>query len=250
VSSLAPERVRPLLRGAFGDPLLYEAVCPSTQDLVLGRGLPEGAVAVADHQTAGRGRSGRAWEDAPGTALLCSVLLRPGPGVAHPELSLVAGLATAEAIEAAAGLRALVKWPNDVVLGGGKVAGVLLEAAAGEVACGIGVNVDDAPPAADATLPATSLRAATGGRHDRAAVLAGLLEALERRYRDWLAGGLERVHGDLVARHFLRGRAVRVGDDRGRAGTIAPDGRLELLLDSGGRRLVESGEVVLVGGEI
>jgi BirA family biotin operon repressor/biotin-[acetyl-CoA-carboxylase] ligase len=246
VSDLDPERVRPLLRGAFGEPLLYEDVCPSTQDLLRGRGLPEGAVAVAEHQTAGRGRSGRTWEDAPGGALLCSLLLRPPAGATLPELSLAVGLAAAEAIEDATGLRALVKWPNDVVLGSSKVAGALLEAGDGEVVCGIGVNVASAPAATpDAVLPATSLQAQTGSRQDRAELLARLLARLERRYRDWLEGGLEGMSGELRARHFLAGRAVLADGERARAGAISPDGRLELVSADGRRRLVESGEIRL-----
>ena len=246
MSELAPERVRGLLRGGFGSPYRWERECPSTQDLVLGRGLPEGAVAATDHQTAGRGRSGRSWADEPGASLLVSVLLRPPAAAVTPQLSLVAGLAAAEAVESATGLPAALKWPNDVVLGGRKVAGVLLEASADEVACGIGVNVARAPAAAAAgALPATSLAAETGARHDRAELLAALLETLEQRYRDWREGGLERVLPELARRHFLHGRAVVVDAGAGRAGAIAPDGRLEVELDAGGRRLVESGEVVL-----
>ena len=247
MSDLDPERVRSLLRGGFGSPYRWERECPSTQDLVLGRGLPEGAVATADHQTAGRGRFGRAWADEPEASLLVSVLLRPPAGGAAPQLSLVAGLATAEAVEAATGLAAALKWPNDVLLRGRKVAGVLLEQSEGEVACGIGVNVARAPATAAGagSLPATSLADETGVAHVRGELLAGLLEALERRYADWRESGLERLLPALARRHFLRGRAVLAGGEPGRAGAIAADGRLEVALDAGGRRLVESGEVVL-----
>ena len=86
-------------RGVIGEPRLHVPECESTQALLLGSGLPEGAVATTDHQTAGRGRLGRTWEDAPGTAVLVSVLLRPPAGRRAPELSLVAGLATAETVE-------------------------------------------------------------------------------------------------------------------------------------------------------
>jgi len=144
-----------------------------------------------------------------------------------------------------AGGPVLVKWPNDVLLAGRKVAGVLLEADDGAVVCGIGVNVNQREQELprNPRAPAASLRTVTGREHDRAALLAGLLDALERRYRAWLQGGLEALAGELADRHGLRGRQARAGQDLGVVGEIAPDGRLELLVEGGGLRLVESGEV-------
>jgi BirA family biotin operon repressor/biotin-[acetyl-CoA-carboxylase] ligase len=105
----------------LGEPRLDVDTCESTQTLV-DTALPEGALVVADHQTAGRGRLGRSWEAPPGAALLCSILLKPPPGRAVPELSLVAGVAVADAIEQVVGLAAQLKWPNDVMLRRRKVA--------------------------------------------------------------------------------------------------------------------------------
>ncbi len=237
--------MRPLLRGSFGEPYLYAVETTSTQDVLREGDLPHAAVAVAEHQTAGRGRSGRRWDDAPSAALLCSVLLRP-PATAQPaQISLVAGLATAAAIEQEAGVDALVKWPNDVLVGGRKVAGILLEASGGIVVCGVGINVNqEEPDLPTATrLPATSLRIAAGRPFDRGIVLVSVLAELERRYEDWLAGGLASLAAELEQRNALRGRRVRVGGREGRAGMIAPDGRLTVALDQGGAILVESGEV-------
>src|SRR5919201_6272954 len=102
--SLAPETVQPRLRGRFGREYVYEERCGSTQRL-LGPELPEGAVAVTEEQTEGRGRLGRRWHAAPYTSVLCSVNLRPAVDSPRlPELSLVAGAACAEAIEAVMGL--------------------------------------------------------------------------------------------------------------------------------------------------
>lgn len=252
MSSLAPERLRGLRRGRLGEPYLHVAQCDSTQELLRDPSLPEGALAVAEHQLAGRGRQGRSWEDAPGRSLLCSILLRPARRPL-PQLSLVVALATAEAIEetlcaAASTVRAELKWPNDVFLDGHKTAGILLEAAAETVIVGIGVNVNQDPdelPRA-ARLPATSLRAVTGRAIDRGELLASLLACLERHYERWQEGGLEPLRAELDARSFLRGRAVRIDGSAGTAGGIAPDGGLELALDSGGRLVVESGEVELV----
>jgi len=260
VSELEPEAVLPLLRGSFGEPYLYLAETTSTQDVLRNGDFPHGAVAVAEHQTAGRGRSGRRWDGASGAALLFSVLLRPPtPGRGDrlqpvvraaplPQLSLVAGLAVAAALESQVAVPALLKWPNDVLVEGRKVAGILLEASGGTVVCGIGINVNqeerDLP--SETRTPATSLRIASGRTGDRGHLLAAVLEELEERYRRWLAGGLAALAVELEARNALRGRRVRVGGRAGTAGAIAADGRLTIVLDRGDSVLVESGEVEVV----
>lgn len=247
MSELEPERVLPLLRGGLGKPYLYAGEVASTQDVLRNGTHPHGAVAVAEHQTAGRGRSGRRWDDTPSTALLFSILLRPPETAPPAQLSLVTGLAVAAAIEQETALRPLVKWPNDVLVDGRKVAGILLEAADQEVVCGIGVNVNqqpsDLPPATRA--PATSLAIAARHAFDRGAILASVLVELERRYADWLAGGLACLSDELEQRNALLGRKVRAGARAGTAGAIAADGRLTIVLERGDIVLVESGEVEL-----
>lgn len=247
MSDLAPEAVQPLLRGSFGEPYLYAAETGSTQDVLAGSDRPHGAVAVAEHQTAGRGRSGRRWDDAPSTALLFSVLLRPPVRAPLPQLSLVAGLAVATAIENETGLRAMVKWPNDVLVDEYKVAGILLEASGSVVVCGVGINVNqeasDLPP--ETRLPATSLRLAAGRTVDRGAVLAAVLYEVEHRYNAWVASGLAGQLEDLERRNALSGLRIRVGDRAGTGGAIAADGRLTMVLERGDVVLVESGEVYL-----
>ncbi len=226
----------------FGSPLHRVASCESTQ-LLLGPDDPEGAVAVTDFQTAGRGRLGRAWTAPPGAALLCSVLLRPPAGRRIAQLSLVAGLAAAQAVEDALGRPAQLKWPNDVLVRGLKVAGVLAEARDGVVVTGVGLNVnqtaDELP--ADARIPAASLRSLDGVERDREALLAVLLERLEAAYGSWLCGSLAELHAEIVSRDALAGRAVSVDGRSGRALGIDTEGRL--VLDTGP---VESGEVTLV----
>ncbi len=226
----------------FGSPLHHVASCESTQ-LLLGPDDPEGAVAVADFQTAGRGRLGRVWTAPPGTALLCSILLRPPAGSRIAQLSLVGGLAAAQAVEAVLGRPAQLKWPNDVLVDGLKVAGVLAEAHDGIVVVGVGLNVNQtaAELPADARIPAASLRSLDGVERDRDVLLAGLLERLETAYDSWLAGGLSALHGELASRDALAGRAVSVDGRSARALGIDAEGRL--VLDSGP---VESGEVTLV----
>ena len=246
--SLAPDSVAPLLSGRFGAPYIYAETCASTQ-LLLSPTLPEGALAVCDVQTRGRGRLGRRWEAPPGTAILCSVLLRP-PAARNPaEVSLVGGLATAEAVEEATGLGAGLKWPNDVLLAGRKVAGVLAELRDGAIVLGVGLNVnqsEDQLPAG-AILPPGSLLLADGVRRDRAPLLARLLARLEPAYEAWRLHGLVALREGLAARDALRGRHVLVDGEPALAVGIDAQGRL--AVEAGGvRRVVASGEVRLLPG--
>jgi BirA family biotin operon repressor/biotin-[acetyl-CoA-carboxylase] ligase len=243
--SLEPERVVPLLRGRLGRPYLYERSCESTQAL-LTDSLPEGACAVTELQSAGRGRLGRRWEAPAGAAVLVSVLLRPPPERPLPQLSLVAGLAAARAVESALGRPAQIKWPNDVLVDTRKVGGVLAEARGRAVAVGIGVNVNQTVeelPARTA-FPATSLRAADGQARDRAGVLVSLLAELERAYDAWCTAGLRPLLPALRARDALLGLGVRAGTVAGVAGGLDDCGRL-LVVDGTLTRTVESGEISL-----
>ncbi len=242
--ALTPETVEPLLQGRFGRPYLYRESCESTQRL-LDRSIGEGAAAVCDEQTAGRGRLGRTWSTPPGTAILCSVLLEPPAERAVAELALVGGVAVAEAVEAALFLSAQIKWPNDVLVNRRKVAGILAEADAGTVVLGIGLNVNQsrAELPEGTNVAAGSLLTADGVRRERAPILAELLVRLEHAYDRWRDGGLDAIYGDLGARDFLRGRRVFVDGEAGFGVAIDRRGRLEV--DIGGeRRLVESGEVI------
>jgi BirA family transcriptional regulator, biotin operon repressor / biotin---[acetyl-CoA-carboxylase] ligase len=184
-----PEAVAPRLRGCFGRVYAYVERCPSTQRL-LEPDAPEGAVAVADEQTEGRGRLGRRWETPAGTSLLCSVQLRPPVGAARfPELTVVGAKACAEAIARVTGLTPALKEPNDVLVGSRKVAGILGEASEGRIVLGVGINANvplESLPQ-DVRIPGTSLLVETGAPVDRIELLVELLARLERRYREWLA---------------------------------------------------------------
>jgi BirA family biotin operon repressor/biotin-[acetyl-CoA-carboxylase] ligase len=187
VSELSSDAVLPLLAGRLGRPYQFIEACPSTQRL-LGDDDPEGATAVTDHQTAGRGRLGRTWDDVAGRALLMSVLLRPEPPMPlWPELSLVAGEAVAQALRTETGIEASLRHPNDVVVAGRKLVGVLPEASSGHVILGIGVNVnqsvDELPT--DTAKPPTSLRVELGREVARAPLLAAILRELEIGYDAW-----------------------------------------------------------------
>ena len=167
---LPPALVLSHLRGRYGRPYYYELDTPSTQRMPPAD-APHGAVALAEHQTEGRGRLGREWIDEPGAGLTFSVVLQPPPPVARwPELTLVAARAVADAI----GPEAAIKEPNDVLVEGRKVAGILAEA--GErVVLGIGVNVRTPPwPGAGAV------------ERDRLELLIEILERLEHGYDAWV----------------------------------------------------------------
>jgi BirA family biotin operon repressor/biotin-[acetyl-CoA-carboxylase] ligase len=165
---LRPEVVGPALRGSFGREYHWAAETETTQRL-LPADADHGAVALAERQTDGRGRLGRTWVD---SALMLSVCLRPPPPVAHsPELTLVAAHAVAGAI----GEEATIKHPNDVLVGGRKVAGILAEASE-HVVLGIGINVGG-----------TRFPGSGWVERDRLELLLDVLERLEQGYSTWLS---------------------------------------------------------------
>jgi BirA family transcriptional regulator, biotin operon repressor / biotin---[acetyl-CoA-carboxylase] ligase len=187
VSDLSPGSVEPLLRGRFGRPYRFVEETESTQRLI-DLNDTEGTTVAADLQTHGRGRLGRTWEAPTGRALLFSVLLRPTPPmVLWPELSLVAGDAAAAALRAEAGVAAELSHPNDVLVDGRKLAGILPEASSGRVVLGIGVNVNQTAEElpTETPKPPTSLQIETGREWSRATLLAAILLELERRYDEW-----------------------------------------------------------------
>jgi BirA family biotin operon repressor/biotin-[acetyl-CoA-carboxylase] ligase len=188
--SLAPDVLKPLLRGRFGHVYRYAESTDSTQRM-LAEDESEGAIAVAEEQTEGRGRLGRAWEAPAGSSVLVSVLLLPTVEAPRlPELSLVAGGAVAQAIAGVTGLEPAIKFPNDILVRGRKVAGILAESSEGRVVLGIGVNVNQTPeqlPADTKTEP-TSLRLELGRPVSRARLLAAILLQLELAYHAWVTG--------------------------------------------------------------
>lgn len=185
---------------AFGRNLIFEPVVGSTMDLARDaahHGAPEGTVAVADEQTAGRGRMGRSWVTPPAANLTCTLLLRP-PAAVLRQVAMIAPLAVVHAVEEQ-GLRASIKWPNDVQVAGKKLAGVLIEAeieggSASAVLCGIGLNVNFDPRAHEETRDiATSLAVELARDVAREPLLASLLLHFERLYHDAQSGASMRA---------------------------------------------------------
>jgi len=222
----------------------------STQDAAFAlaeAGAADGSAVVADSQRAGRGRQGRPWHDEPGANLLCSVLVRPrlAPGQ-WPLLSLAAGVAVARALERAAGVAARLKWPNDLVSGGRKLAGILVESrttAAAAVVVGIGINVAQERFPVDLEASATSVQLITGRPVDREVLLGMLLEEFAGWRRRLECDGLGPIREAWVERSATLGTVVRVGGVRGRAVDLDADGAL--VIDDGERRhRVVAGELV------
>jgi BirA family biotin operon repressor/biotin-[acetyl-CoA-carboxylase] ligase len=217
----------------------------STNADLLERGGPEGQVLVAEEQTAGRGRIGRSWVSVPGASLTFSVLVRPAsvPPARRGWLPLLTGVAVASAVRSAAAVKADLKWPNDVLVGGRKLAGILAEQSpdGSAVVIGVGLNVatpEGSLPVSPSGLPATSLLV-EGAVIDREPLLTELLRHLERWYQafradpDPLRTGLLDEYRSLCG---TLGRAVRVELPAGRmltgtAEDIDPDGRLLVRAD-------------------
>jgi BirA family biotin operon repressor/biotin-[acetyl-CoA-carboxylase] ligase len=157
-------------------------------------GCAHGALVVAEEQSAGHGRHGRSWHSEKGTGLYVSFVLRPGLDEdSLPVLTLALGLAAQEAIAAVSGLRCELRWPNDVLAGGRKCAGILCRTADSAVIAGIGINVNQEsfPPHLEGI--ATSLRAVSGRPHSREDLLAELAESVDRHARLLASKGVDHV---------------------------------------------------------
>lgn len=230
--------------------VLYETSSTNTIAVALAQGgAPDGTVVVAESQTAGRGRLGRQWYSPPGTNLYCSIILRtaPTPDRLAQWLSwvpLISAVATTHAVQSVSALRPSVKWPNDILLGPRKLAGLLCESGGwgtplAFVVVGIGINVNSRPETfpPDLREQATSMIAEAGRPFDRAALLAALLSELETRCATFLSGKSADVMQEYRACCSTLGRRVRInltsgGSMEGWAKTIAPDGSLRIICEA------------------
>jgi len=250
---VVPLLVTPRLVAPLAGPVTWLAETGSTNDelIALARaGAPEGVVIGADRQSAGRGRRGRTWLAARGHALLVSVLLRPGVApVDAGLLPLVVAVGVAEAL----GRESRIIWPNDILIDGRKVAGILCEMSADQervawAVAGVGVNVRSAPGLDDARWSPGAL-ADRGDPPLRADLLVDLLAHLGRRYAEWVTHGPAGTLAAFAARDALAGRRVTVslaGEEvDGHCEGTDDLGRLRLRT-AAGERLLGAGEVVRV----
>ena len=241
----------------FGHPVYLFRTISSTNDeakRLAESGAPEGLLIVAEEQTAGRGRSGRSWITPPGHALAFSVILRPDlPADCATQLTMLAGLAACHAIEQATPLKAVLKWPNDVLIGGKKAAGLLLETSLKAdrldyAVLGLGLNVSFAPPPEAVDFPATCLKTEAALEVDRVELLRLILEHLEKLYLQLGSANAALYHAWRSRLAFL-GEPIVVrtadGDRGGRLEGVTPQGALILRQETGETLTLLAGDVRL-----
>ncbi|HEY7792183.1 MAG TPA: biotin--[acetyl-CoA-carboxylase] ligase [Vicinamibacterales bacterium] len=246
--------------GPFQHRVTWFPTIGSTNDLAMtsaASGAPEGTTIVADEQTAGRGRRGRTWFSPPGSGLYVSVVLRPAaPDVLTPAvtlLTLAAGVALAEGIRAATGLPVNIKWPNDLVIGRRKLAGILAEAVSATggvqaIVLGFGINIRPAAYPPDLAPRATSLESELGRGVDRGLVLAEALAGLAARYDELRARRFDNILGAWRtlapgSRGSLVEWATPSGPRHGRTEGIDDTGALLVRTSDAVERIV-AGEIV------
>ncbi len=257
-----PDRVRRGLKSTIvGSAHLAYARASSTNDLglILAReGAPDGLVVTAEEQWAGRGRLGRSWHSPPGAGLWLSMVLRPDLEIARAQaLTFLGAVAAAAALKVRHRLAVQLKWPNDLLIDGRKLGGVLVESGAEGpliryAVIGIGLNVNlaatDFPPAIRDL--ATSVRAVTGRRANRANLLRTLLEEADRRYAGLRRDGPGPLIREARSLMDMTGRIVRVqAPDGVREGTVRgmdDDGALLIRLPSGSVERLLAGDVSIL----
>jgi BirA family biotin operon repressor/biotin-[acetyl-CoA-carboxylase] ligase len=237
-------------------PIHYFDTLASTNDLAKelgGRGAPEGTLVVAEGQSRGRGRLGREWNSPPGVGLYVSVLLRPPlPPTDLPQITLTAAVAGVRALQQAAGVAPGIKWPNDLILAGKKLGGILTEMETESdqirhLVVGLGLNVNTPQFPAELADLATSLALATGRTYSRLRILQVWLEELESLYRRFLAREFPVILEEWKDYTVTLGRQVRVRQGArevcGLALEVAPDGALLIQTRAGEIVRVTSGEI-------
>lgn len=215
-----------------------------------GEGWAEGRWLVARRQTAGRGRQGREWFDGAGNFMGSTVVALGDGGLPPASLSFVAALAVLDAAAGAVGdseAALALKWPNDVLLGGGKLSGILLEMVRGHIVVGIGVNLAKAPQLADRT---TAALGDVGPSPELESFAASLAAAFDRRLEAWRTYGLgATLHAFLNHSIHAQGSSVTVHDTDGSvlsgsfAGLEESDGGLRLRLADGSERVIRAGDI-------
>jgi BirA family transcriptional regulator, biotin operon repressor / biotin---[acetyl-CoA-carboxylase] ligase len=247
---IVPRIVQSALTPPIAGPVIWTPQTGSTNDDAVAQaraGAAEGLVIGTDFQQAGRGRRGREWHADPGDAVLCSVLVRPPVAPAEVGvLPVIAAVAVADALSQSAG----IVWPNDIVIDGKKVCGVLCEMSADEsgvawVVVGLGINVRGVPSLADTRWQPGALRDSDTAV-SRSDVLIAVLTALSHRYAQWLADGPAAALRTFAERDLLHGAGITV-DAGGRttSGTacgVDEQGRLRVM--------TEAGEIVAGAGEV
>ena len=247
---LTPDLLRKRLKGKlFGKRIYHFFKTDSTNRVAMELGYagePEGAVVLAEEQTAGRGRAGRSWHSERGAGLYATLLLRPRLSpVQAPLLTMLAGLSAHRAIEAQTGLAPELKWPNDLLMHGKKVGGILTEMHAEPtqvrfVIVGIGINANQEKFPSELSSVATSLRKESGHTHSRLELLVRLLTEFESDYNRFLREGASYVVQRFeTASRFAKGKRVRVDTGHetyfGTTSGLTPEGLLRVHREDDGQ---------------
>jgi BirA family biotin operon repressor/biotin-[acetyl-CoA-carboxylase] ligase len=255
---LTPDLLRKRMKGKlFGKRVYHFFKTDSTNRVAMELGYAgelEGAVVLAEEQTAGRGRAGRNWHSERGAGLYVTLLLRPRLSpVQAPLLTMLAGLSAHAAIEAQTGLSAELKWPNDLLMSGRKVGGILTEMHAEPtqvrfVIIGIGINTNQEKFPADISATATSLRRESGRTHSRLELLVRLLTEFESDYNRFLREGSSYVVKRFeAASYFANGKRVRVETGHetyfGTTAGLTSEGLLRVKREDGETTTVIAGDV-------
>jgi len=258
---LLPDLLRGRLKGnLFGKRLYHFFKTDSTNRVAMElayAGEAEGAVVLAEEQTAGRGRAGRSWHSERGAGLYVTFLLRPKLApVQAPLLTMIAGLSAHAAIQAQTGLNAELKWPNDLLLNGKKIGGILTEMHAEPnqvrfVIVGMGINVNQEKFPGELAPSATSLRKETGQVHSRLELLVRLLREFETDYNRFLReGSASVVERFALVSNFANGKRVRVDTGAevyvGATCGLTPEGLLQVQKEGGPVMTVIAGDVTEV----
>jgi BirA family biotin operon repressor/biotin-[acetyl-CoA-carboxylase] ligase len=258
---LAPSLIRPELgENQIGHRIVHYFRTDSTNNVALelaAQGAEHGTVVVAEEQTAGRGRLGRDWYSEKSSGIYASIILRPplAPAAASV-LTLLAGVAVHQAVRSTTGLPVDIRWPNDLLINGKKVCGILTEMSAEldrlhAVVLGIGLNVNHREMPANLKQIATSLRMEGRKIYSRAQILAALLKELEKKYRLLLDDGSAAIaQAWAAASSYAEGKRVRVlsGSDEFAATTagVEPNGALRIRREDGREESLVSGEITEV----
>ena len=244
----------------FGRVLEYQERVGSTNDVILDmaeQAAPHGTACLADEQSAGRGRRGYEWFSPPGCGIWASILLRPRLSADRtPPLTLCAAAAVAPVLETAAGVSVEIKWPNDLLMGGRKVAGILAESrvVSGDepvIVIGMGINVNHTrgqfPDELSAS--ATSLRIESGRPVGREDLFLAILASLESACVHYLASGPASLLAEVDARLAWQGLAVEADSPAGSSGRVShidEEGGLVLDRQDGGPLVIRSGSIRLL----
>src|ERR1700737_1305564 len=255
---LTPEMLRQRLKGSlFGKRIFHFFKVNSTNRVALELGHggePEGAVVLAEEQTAGRGRAGHLWHSERAAGIYVTLLLRPRLApVQAPLLTMMAGLSAHAAIQAQTGLSVDLKWPNDLLIAGKKVGGILTEMHAEPaqvrfVIVGLGLNVNQEKFPAELGAAAPSLRVESGRPQSRLELLVRLLREFERDYNDFLSEGPAAVIERFTrVSSYAHGKRVRVSNGKenftGTTAGLGPEGLLQVKRDNGQLMTVIAGDV-------